>query len=386
MSQSRSVTISAREAQADVLLLVGEHLDEQRRQATDRGDRPQIDIFKVETSLDAKVRDYNWLHSRAEHEPVTRLMIRLAEKIGFWHCWLALRALAASRSAALIYATGEDVGIAMALLLRLTGRRKPRLIMRLEEPVYGRTPLRRAIIRAIVGLGLARVDLTLTRTEAMVRRLQREFALPPERVRYVPDGVDLSFFSPDLPAEAGLVAIPEGPYLLSAGLELRDYATLIEAVRDLPVEVVIGAGSQWSRRRFGIAAEDLPPNVHVTSLSARQMRALYRSATIVAVAVMPTTRSCGISVALESLAMARPLVITRTEGLACYFEDGVTAALVPPGDVAALRARIVALLDNPAEAAAMAARGHKLVKASYTLERMVATFLRIFQEQTREAR
>ena len=50
----------------------------------------------------------------------------------------------------------------------------------------------------------------------------------------------------DLPAEA--------PVVCSAGLEFRDYPTLVKAVDGLDVRVVIGAASHWSKRHN--SAED----------------------------------------------------------------------------------------------------------------------------------
>lgn len=381
MNRSSYATLHTQQDRGEILLLIGESLDEQRRQAIERAERPQIDMFTINTNVGAGIRDYHWLRSRAKTEPLSRLFVWLASKLGFWHFWLALRVLGSTRNTAVIYATGEDVGIAMAILLRLSGQREPRLIMRLEEPIYGRTALRRAIIRTLVGFGLKRIDLTLPRTGAIVQRLINDFKVSPEKAQLVYDGVDLSFFNPQLPAQPAIVERPKGRYLLSAGLELRDYATLCKAVQDLPIQVLIGAGSPWSRGGFNLKPEEVPANVQISAFNALQMRELYRSAALVVVPVVPTTRACGISVALETLAMARPLIVTATEGLASYFEDGVSAAMVPAGDVAALRARIVALLENTPEAEALAQRGHELVTQHYPLERMIDTLLDLIKAQ-----
>ncbi|HMQ29539.1 MAG TPA: glycosyltransferase family 4 protein [Chloroflexaceae bacterium] len=380
MTQLQHAEIHAEDVQLKTILLVGGSLDRQRREATRFGEKPRVDMLEVEAQSEAQIRDYSWLRERGAHEPLTRLFAGLADRIGLWHFWLALRVLVDLRNVGVIYATGEDVGIAMAILLRLTGQGGPRLVMRIEEPVYGRTALRRAIIRAIVSFGLKRIDLILTRTHAHVERLQSEFGVPAERLRFVADTVDTEFFSPHTLPAPQLVEGIARPYILSAGLELRDYRTLVEAVRGLPIQVVIAASSPWSTYGFGLTREEIPDNVRVEKYTPRQMRELFRSAALVVVPVVPTKRSCGISVVLESMAMRRPVVAAHTEGLASYLEDGVNAATFPPGDAAALRRRLVELLENPALAERIGERGyacvlrhHRLQNLTNTLHSVIAT-------------
>ena len=49
--------------------------------------------------------------------------------------------------------------------------------------------------------------------------------------------------------------------ICSAGLEWRDYPTLIEAVTGMDVEVRLAAASPWSKHRNETENRDLPPNV-----------------------------------------------------------------------------------------------------------------------------
>ena len=51
--------------------------------------------------------------------------------------------------------------------------------------------------------------------------------------------------------------------------------------------------------------------------------------------------------AREAMAYGRPVVASAVGGLVDLVEDGVTGLLVPPGDVAALRAAVERLLERP---------------------------------------
>ena len=59
-------------------------------------------------------------------------------------------------------------------------------------------------------------------------------------------------------------------------------------------------------------------------------------------------------VALEAMAAGRPVVASAVGGLQSIVLDGTTGILVPPGDVAALRAGIQRLVADPGERSAWA--------------------------------
>ncbi|PJF36487.1 MAG: hypothetical protein CUN49_05165 [Candidatus Thermofonsia Clade 1 bacterium] len=77
-------------------------------------------------------------------------------------------------------------------------------------------------------------------------------------------------------------------------------------------------------------------------------------------------------VALESMAMARPIVSTRVGGPSETIRDGETGYLVPPRDSAALAERVIALLQNPAQREAMGKRGAAHVHQHFSAARYAA--------------
>lgn len=77
-------------------------------------------------------------------------------------------------------------------------------------------------------------------------------------------------------------------------------------------------------------------------------------------------------VALESMAMARPIVSTRVGGPAETIRDGETGYLVPPRDSAALAERVIALLRDPERRRAMGERGAAHVREHFSAARYAA--------------
>jgi type III pantothenate kinase len=77
---------------------------------------------------------------------------------------------------------------------------------------------------------------------------------------------------------------------------------------------------------------------------------------------------------LEAMACARPVVSTRRGGPSETVIDGVTGFLVDPRDDAALAARTLDLLRDPARRAQMGAAGRQHVEAHFSIDGMAARF------------
>ena len=68
------------------------------------------------------------------------------------------------------------------------------------------------------------------------------------------------------------------------------------------------------------------------------------------------------TVAMEAMAVGKPVIASRTGGLPDIVADGQTGILVPPGDPDALRAALATVIDNPELAASMGAAGRDRVQ------------------------
>jgi glycosyltransferase involved in cell wall biosynthesis len=218
------------------------------------------------------------------------------------------------------------------------------------------------------------VDHILCRSNAHLQYLHDVEKVPLGKLSYLPEPVDHVFYDGGSTAASDSSALPvHQPYILSAGLEMRDYPTLIKAVTGLPVSLVIAAGSPWSHFRFDAGERpELPPNVHVASFSPTQMRQLYRSAAFVVVPVKPTMRVCGSSVVVEAWAMRKAVIASRTVGLLDYVAEGESGLFAAPYDVDGLRERIVYLLRHPDEADRLGRNGRRNVESTYNLDHFLS--------------
>jgi glycosyltransferase involved in cell wall biosynthesis len=204
--------------------------------------------------------------------------------------------------------------------------------------------------------------------------LVEQYGIPREKVSVIYSRVDTSYFQPQ----------PETPLkrqVCAAGAVNRDYDTLIEAATGMDADVKIAADTIW---RYSVANKGntqsamLPPNVEMRSWgSYANLRQLYAESRVV---VVPLARPIisGITVALEGMAMGKPVILTRNPYVEGFIEDGVTGFHVEPGNPVALRERIQWLLEHPQEAEAMGRRAREKAERDFSVERYVERILAPF--------
>lgn len=217
----------------------------------------------------------------------------------------------------------------------------------------------------------------ITVSAAQARYAVRHLHLPAERVSFLFNPVDEEFFAP-LPDQA------EEDFILAVGREQRDYPTLLRAVAGTRLKVVIVASSLWSYNRM-----DIPDTAQVTvqsRLSYPELRRLYAAARLVVLPLFDVDYAAGVNGLQEAMAMARPVIVSRTRGLADYVAEGEAGVAVSPGDPGALREAMLTLWDQPAERARLSANARRVVEDRFRLDGYIDRVVQIVQSQSGPAR
>jgi glycosyltransferase involved in cell wall biosynthesis len=209
------------------------------------------------------------------------------------------------------------------------------------------------------------------------RYLQDRIGVEPKRLVPTRARVDLKFWRP-IEAETDTIC--------SVGQEMRDYATLIEALRPLAVPCHLAVGStvfgqsnnRWWRDQ--IDEQQLPDRLTVGHLPLAELRALYARSRFVVVPLEPSDNDSGINTIVEACAMGKAIICTASPGQVDLLEDGVNCVRVPPHDPDAMRRAIEQLWSDPDRCLALGAAGREIVQAGHGMDAWAATLDRAVRE------
>ncbi|MCU0489979.1 MAG: glycosyltransferase family 4 protein [Chloroflexaceae bacterium] len=266
-----------------------------------------------------------------------------------------------------ILATGEDVGIPLTMLMAASRVRVP-LIIICHNMIAKRPSV------ALGKLQLHKAGhIFLCMSPAQVELLHQRYGISKSQLHFIHWHVDHRFFHP-------MPNVPVKNQICSAGMASRDYATLIEATRGLPVEVKIAADSAWYQQSLNFSPERLHPQVEVQSAGDYVgLRQLYAESQFVVLPLESVPFAAGYSVKLEAMAMGKALITTRMEQPLGAIRDGWNGFVVEPGNVEEMRQCIQYLLNHPEEARIMGANARKTIENMYTLDHFQNRVLHIIQ-------
>jgi glycosyltransferase involved in cell wall biosynthesis len=283
------------------------------------------------------------------------LLRRLRPRHPLTTLWITWKIFRQRRRHDLLIVDSEHIGLALGVLLRIAGG--PQRLIVVVHRVS--TRLKSLLIRHLVGAG---VDCYVFHFEACDAILAAR-GVPPERRRHLRYTVDTRFWSP--------LEVQQNRQICAVGLEFRDYPTLVEAVRGVDVRVEIAAASPWSHKRANATYADLPENVHLGRYGYLELRQLYAESLFTVVPLLDNDMQAGITTIVETMAMGRPVIVTRTAGQVGTVIPGITGLEVAPGDIAGLRMAILRLMQSPGERARMGAAGRRRVEDCFTIEAFV---------------
>jgi glycosyltransferase involved in cell wall biosynthesis len=272
-----------------------------------------------------------------------------------------LPSLRTMNAADVVLSTVDTVGIPLMFLKRAGLVRRPLVYTAIGIPER-LIQLRGRLMPRLYANGLRMCHTIITYAESEAGWLRAWLGPSAPPIRFVPFGVDVKLFRP-------LPEVPPNVDVISVGADPR---------RDF--ELLKGIASRRPELSFRIVASadharslgSLPMNVAIeTDIPLDEVRNRIAAARVVALPVRDNSYSGATTMLLQAMAMAKPVVVSRTEAIAEGYdlEDGINCRLVEPGDGAAFEQALVELVADAGAAANLGTRARETVEHSFSWER-----------------
>ncbi len=242
---------------------------------------------------------------------------------------------------------------------------------------------------------MAKGERVIAISQYIAGLVEAQHNVPPGRIRLIPRGVDTSLFDPAAAVKgermnrlARAWRLPDGArsVVLPARLSRwKGHSVVLEAVAKLADPsvccVFVGGGAKRGYEAELIKRAEalgIGGQVRLAGQCEDMPAAMMLSDVVVHASTAPEAFG---RVVIEAQAMGRPVVAADLGGPVETVEDGVTGWRVPPGDAAALAARLAeALALSETEREALGARARAHVLEHYTTAKMQAATLAVYRE------
>jgi glycosyltransferase involved in cell wall biosynthesis len=333
-----------------VLMLIPSYVKHGIDEAVAADAHPRMDYHQLACELKARGCNVDMLDYSALRAP----------GLGLKDARLALLGFGARRRYDAIFCNSESIALPLGALLRRDSRR-PRVVAIGHRISSKKKRFFFTKLRALDG-----IDTLFLYATAQLRYATRSLGLPPQKTPLIAFHADCKFFRPI----DAISSVPRQRMKVgAAGLEWRDYPTLIDVAERMPdTDFYLAAASPWSKHKNETDRAGLPPNVSVGRLDYNALRTMYLTSDCVAVPLYETDFQAGVTTILEAMACARPVITSSTTGQTDVVRDGETGAVVPPGDSRALEDALRDLLAGADRRARLSAAGRRWVESNASLE------------------
>jgi glycosyltransferase involved in cell wall biosynthesis len=280
-----------------------------------------------------------------------------------------LPSLRVANAADVVFSTVDTVGLPLVLAKRAALLRRPLVYAAVGLPER-LEQLRGTHVQRLYASALRETHTIFAYAASETERIRAWIGPGGPTVAFVPFGVDIESFRPELDRE------PEFDVLSVGADPRRDFELLVRVAARRP-ELSFRIVASGERARSLV---DVPPNVSIEAdISLDGVRRRLGAARVVALPVRDNSYSGATTVLLQAMAMAKPVVVSRTAAIAQGYEleDGVNCRLVEPGEADAFEHAIVEMTTGADAGRSLGTRARQTVERSFSWERYTNTLWEI---------
>jgi glycosyltransferase involved in cell wall biosynthesis len=269
--------------------------------------------------------------------------------------------------------------------LAVRGRKpKVKIVNTVAMPVIGYDvgPFRKRIYRFFDWFSERYVDSFIVVSEVLKETLTTRCGIHADKVIRIYNGIELSKYHPDNYCESDKIirkefTIEEDLFVIGAVGRMvwqKGFKYLLKSFPEImkvcPRSKLLIVGDGPLRKGLEDLSKERGVRDNVIFAGFRSDIKEILSA--VDLLVVPSLLEGFPMVTLEAMAMAKPIVATRIDGITEQISDGVDGILVPPKDPSALTEAVIKVLNDQELARSMGMSARKKVEREFSIEKMVA--------------
>ena len=234
------------------------------------------------------------------------------------------------------------------------------------------------------------VDQFIVVSDVLRNTMIYEHEVPPEKVVKIYNGIEVGHYSPDKEDSRYRHKIREefkidkdtlligaiGRLVWQKGFEylIKCIPKIIKTFPNVRV-LIVGEGQLRDRLEALGAKLEVKDNLVFTGFRS-DIKEILSAIDILAI---PSLLEGFPMVTLEAMAMAKPVIATKIDGITEQIIDGESGILIPPKDSGALSSTITNLLKNKEFAKNLGLNARKRVEKEFSIEKMVAETEKVYQ-------
>jgi glycosyltransferase involved in cell wall biosynthesis len=336
--------------------------------AADR--HPTMDYEALAATLRSVHGDQVDLLDYTAVDQATSASVRYTRKFAGRNAALALMAFQRHKDYDAIFTNAENVAVPLALMLKTVPNRPRhvtiahRISAKKKQPFYRWLQVYREM------------DTIFVYASKQLEFARDELGIPDSVLRRIPFHADHRFYRPLSDAQV------REDQICSAGLEWRDYPTLIDALADRSdMTVRLAAASPWSKHNNETDARPLPAHIDARCYDYNSLRDLYAESSVVVVPLYENDFQAGVTTILEAMAMGKPVVVTGTQGQSDIIDDGYNGLYVAPGGVDGWKQTVELLRNDRSLRTKLGQRARRWVEENATLDHWVENITSALREE-----
>jgi len=254
---------------------------------------------------------------------------------------------------------------------------------------YDVRPLRKKTYRLFDSTTEKYVDTFIVVSDVLKNTLIHQHRIPPEKVKRIYNGIEINLYDPAISESQrtktrNYFGVRKEDVLIGALGRLvwqKGFEHLLHAARELlklnkNIKILL-VGDGPLKEKLKSQASDLEIDNCITFTGFRSNITEILSA--IDILVIPSLLEGFPMVTLEGMAMAKPIVATRIDGITEQISDGVEGILVPPKDPDSLAKAIMKIIEDKNLTRTLGVNARRKVEKEFSVKKMISETEKVYQ-------